>query len=141
MKKYIIVILIFIVSNIIAVLAQNDDIFINALRNCTPYNSSDEIDINGTKATSKKQMQGWHGDKCTFKETVKLNGMNFVTTCQFSKNQIQEIVSASDNYFSTLKYSNKQIDISSPDAVKDNPVVQILNKYLQDPSVCTIEAQ
>ena len=126
-------------SCLITISAQNEDMFINALRNCTPYNSSDEININGITATSVKQMQGWQGDKCYYKETVKLNGMDFTTSCKFTKEQIHEIVSVADAYFLTQKYSKEEIDLSSSDTVKNNPIVQVLNKYLQDSSVCSIQ--
>ena len=139
MKKYIIVLLVLLMSCLITISAQNEDMFINALRNCTPYNSSDEININGITATSVKQMQGWQGDKCYYKETVKLNGMDFTTSCKFTKEQIHEIVSVADAYFLTQKYSKEEIDLSSSDTVKNNPIVQVLNKYLQDSSVCSIQ--
>ena len=138
MKKYITLLLILILMCICTTYAQNRDPFINALRNCTPYNSSGDMTVNGVAATSTRQMQGWNNDKCTYKETIIFNGQKITTVCRFSKEQIHEIVSVSDAYDLTQRYTEEDIDLSSPEAIKNNPVAKVMQKYLQDPSVCTI---
>ena len=139
MKKFFTVILILIISCICTVSAQNNDSFINALRNCTPYNSSGEIDINGITAVTTKQMRGWQNDKCTYKESISFQDKTINTVCRFSRPQIDEIVSVADAYYLTQKYSQEEVDTSSFESVKNNPIAQVIGKYLQDSSVCTTE--
>ena len=114
------------------------DKFLSALRNCSQFSDTDVVNVNGIDAKSYKQMTGWENDKCTYKETVMFGPNKITTTCRFSKPQIKEIVSVADAYYLTLKYTNHDIDLSSTDAVKNNPVVVVMNKYLQDPTVCTM---
>lgn len=139
MKKFYIFLLLSSVVCISIAYAQTNDAFINALRNCTPYNSSGELTVNGINATSTKRMQGWSNEKCTYKETLSFGGNNVTTVCRFSKPQIQEIVSVADAYFLTQQYSNEELDTSSLDGIQNNPVAKVLGKYLQDPNVCTME--
>ena len=139
MKKYVTLSIILIIMCVCTTYAQNQDLFINALRNCTPYNSSGDVVINGVTTTTNKQMQGWHDGKCTYKETILYGDYNITTVCRFTKEQIHEIVSVADAYYLTQEYSNEEIDTSSPEAIKNNPFANVMSKYLQDPSVCTIE--
>ena len=138
MKRYITLVLTLILMCICTTYAQNRDLFINALRNCTPYNASGDVTVNGTTVTSTKQMQGWNDGKCTYKETLSFSGQKITTVCRFSKEQIHEIVSVADAFDLTQKYTEEDVDTSSSDAAKNNPVVKVMGKYLQDPDVCTI---
>lgn len=118
--------------------AQGDK-FVDSLRNCSPYSESGVMNVNGIDTKSYKQMLGWQNNKCVYKETV-LFGTNKITTkCGFTRPQIDEITSVADAYYLTLKYTNEEIDTSSPEAVKNNPLVKVLNKYLMDSNVCTME--
>ena len=114
----------------------SDDKFINALRTCSAFSDSGTVNAEGISAKTTKQITGWHDGKCTYKENVNISGMNVNMTCRFSKPQIQEITSVADAYYLTLKYSHENVDTSSLDAVKNNPLANVLNKYLQDQSVC-----
>lgn len=119
--------------------AQNDDKFVNALRTCSSaYNESDTVNVGGMTAISVKSMSGWHNSKCTYKETLKINGQNITTTCSFTKPQVNELISVADAYYLTLKYGGEKPDTSSLDAVKNNPFLNVMRKYLQDPSVCSM---
>ena len=140
MKKYAVFILVLIFTCIIAVYAQSDDRFINALRDCSPsYRESDNINVNGNNVLSEKSLSGWNNGVCTYKESINFSGKQITTVCRFSKPQVQEIISVADAYALTLKYTNENIDLSSPEAVKNNPLAQVLNKYLQDKEVCSFE--
>jgi len=140
MKKYIIFTIILITTCFtVCTASNNDDRFINALKNCTPYNASEDLEINGLATTSTKQMQGWKNDKCQYKETVTFNNNTITTVCRFTKPQIKEIVSVADAYYLTQQYTHEEIDTSSLESIKNNPLAQVLSKYLQDPSVCTME--
>ena len=116
-----------------------EDQFINALRNCSKYHDSGIVDIQGISVETTKSISGWNNDKCTYKENIKMNDTNMAIVCKFSGPQIKEISSVADAYFLTLKYSGEKTDTSSLDAVKNNPITNVFNKYLQDPSVCSFD--
>ena len=135
MKK--ILVIIFVLCICITVKASEDK-FINALKTCSGFTDSGTINTDGISATSTKQILGWHNNKCTYKENISMNGINVNIACHFTKSQIKEITSVADAYFLTLKYSGEQADTSSLDAVKNNPLTNVFNKYIQDQSVCEI---
>ena len=140
MKKYIIYVIVLATAFFtICAASDNDDKFINALRNCTPYNVSGDLTVNGITATTVKQMRGWQNDKCTYQETISFGGNTITTVCRFSRPQIQEITSVADAYYLTQKYTGEELDTSSTEAIKNNPIAQVMNKYLQNSSVCTMQ--
>ena len=114
------------------------DKFVDSLRNCSPYKDSGIVSTSGIEAKSNKQMIGWKNDRCVYIETVEFGTNKVTTVCKFTRPQIQEITSVADAYYLTLKYTNENVDTSSVNAVKNNPIIQVLNKYLQDPDVCTM---
>ena len=136
MKQFVFIIFctIFISQNVFA----GEDAFIDALKNCSGYTSSDTVNVNGISAQSRKQISGWEGDKCAYRETVDFGGNNICISCKFTKSQIQEISTVTDAYYTTLKYTNNQPDLTSKEAIQNNPIAQVLNKYLTDPSVCNM---
>ena len=137
MKKFLIVLS--VVSICLAVYAKTqDDNFINALRSCSSFRDSGVINTDGINAQSTKEISGWQNGKCAYRETINLNGANVDIKCNFSQAQIKEITSVADAYFLTLRYSQEQVDTSSIDAVKNNPLANVFNKYIQDPNVCSI---
>ena len=90
------------------------------------------------KVTSTKQILGWQGDRCVYKEKVNFSGMDVTTTCKLTKSQITELTSVMNAYSLVQKYSNDNVDTSSLSAVQNNPVVKVWNKYMQDSSTCTM---
>lgn len=137
MKKFLLIVtVLFVTTNFVF---ANDDKFVNALRNCSlTYKETDTVNVNGVKALSSKSMSGWKNGKCTYIEKVTINSRDFTTKCSFTKSQVSEIVSVADAYYTTMKYSGENPDTSSLDAVKNNPLYNVMNKYLQDSSVCSI---
>lgn len=137
MKKFFITLTVICIC--LAVYAKSqDDKFINALRNCSKYESSGDVNTQGVNAQSHTEILGWHNEKCGYKETINLNGVNVNISCHFSKSQVKEITSVADAYYTTLQYSNESPDTSSLDAIQNNPLANVFNKYIQDPNVCTI---
>ena len=114
------------------------DKYIDALRNCSQYSETGDVAVDGIQATSKKQIFGWVDGKCKYKESISMNGIKADILCNFTKPQIKEIVSVADAYLYALKYSGEMPDTSSIQAVQNNPVTNVFNKYVQDPSVCSI---
>ncbi|MBR1373654.1 hypothetical protein IJ750_06055 [bacterium] len=135
MKKYFVVMMLIIAS---AVVIADDSKFAYSLKNCTSFTESGNVQTEGMNVSSTKQIVGWENNKCVYKEIVNFNGMNVTTTCRFTQPQINEIISVMNAYNLVQQYSHDSIDTSSLDAVKNNPVVKVWNKYLQDSSVCTL---
>ena len=136
MKKFLVSL--FVISICMAVYARTqDDKFINALRTCSSYKSSGNVNSDGINALSSTEITGWQNGKCGYKETVNLGGINVDIICNFSKQQIHEITSVADAYFLTLQYSQENPD-TSLDGVKNNPLANVFNKYVQNPNVCSI---
>ena len=119
---------------------QSEDKFINALSNCSSYHESGNVNVQGINVTSEKQIYGWRNNKCTYKENINMGGINTNIVCGFTKSQIHEIGSVADAYALTLKYSGANAEIPSLDNVENNPIANVFNKYLRDPSVCTINS-
>ena len=138
MKRFLTVFCLFIFC--LSVQAENDR-FIEALRNCSSFTDEGIMNVNGIPAKSYKKMTGWQNNRCIYKETVVLGDNQYTNVCKFTKPQIQEITSVADAYYLTLKYSNEEIDTSSVNAVKNNPLFKVLNKYLQNPDVCSLQGQ
>lgn len=137
MKKSLLIVFVLFFAVVICSFAENND-FISSLRNCSSYSESGTVDTDGLTVNSTKQIVGWEGSKCIYKETVSFSGINTCVTCKFSKNQIAELANVTQAYETIQKYTNTKVDTSSVDAVKDNPVVKTWNKYLQDQSVCNM---
>ena len=123
-----------------AVIAD-DSRYINAIRNCSSYSESGTVQNDGMNATSTKKILGWSNNRCVYQETVKYSGVTANINCRFTKPQLQELSSVMDAYNLTLKYSGEEVDVSSVSAVQNNPVVKAWSKYLQNPDVCTMDAQ
>ena len=136
MKKY----LILISAVFIAVLTvyAGEDRFYSAFRNCSSYSDSGSSTVDGQTIKFRNQIAGWHNDKCIYKETVNYGGMEICTTCQFTKDQLTELVDVMKSFSTVQKYSGTTVDTSSLEGVKNNPVVNVWSKYLQDSSVCKI---
>lgn len=135
MKKFI---LLAILSAVTALVAFADSEFITAFKTCSPFTDSGAVDTEGMHVESTKKIIGWEDNKCSYRETVNFSGINSTTACKFTKPQIDEIVSVMQAYEIVQKYTKESIDTSNLAATQNNPVVKVWQKYLQDPSVCTI---
>ena len=136
MRKYIILAFILTVTTIIAI--AEDSKFINALEKCSSYSESAVVNTEGMNVQSKKSISGREGNKCVYKETVNLAGVNSTVTCKLTQPQINELTSVMKAYDLMQKYSNETVDTSSLSNMDNNPVVNVWNKYLQDPSTCEL---
>lgn len=136
MKKYFIFALTIILTTLIVL--ADDAKFSYALKNCSSYSESGNVQADGINVTSTKKILGWQGDKCVYQEKVNFSGVDSCVTCKLSKAQINELVNVMQSYAVVQQYSKSNVDTSNLSAVKDNPVVKVWSKYLQDSSVCTI---
>ena len=138
MKKIILAMLLFTLTSL-CVFADHDERFFNALSNCTPYVSNGTVDTQGISADYKSQIVGWMNDKCLYKETVQFSGVDSCVTCKFTQNQINELVKVMKAYQTVQTYSGEEPDLSDIENVKNNPVIKVWNKYLQDSSTCSLD--
>ena len=138
MKKYFVFIITLVVTTLIVL--ADDARFMNALKNCSAYSESGTINTENMNVTSQKQILGWDGDRCVYRDKIQFSGIDSCVTCKLSRAQIDEIVSVMQAYAVVQKYSQDNVDTSSVAAVQNNPVVKVWNKYLQDSSVCTMSA-
>ena len=135
MKKYIIGFVVLL--SCLCVFAENND-FAQALKTCSTFSDSGMVKTEGMDVQSKKQILGWENNKCVYRETLNFAGINTNVTCKFTRSQLDEIFSVMKAYEVVSKYSSEKVDTSSSQAVQDNPVVKVWNKYLQDGSVCSL---
>lgn len=112
--------------------------FSKALKNCTPFSDSGQVQTAGMNVQSTKRIVGWQGDKCVYKESVKFMDISSDISCRLSKAQILELSSVIDAYSLVQKYSDSKPDFSNLESAQNNPVSKAWSKYLQDNSVCTI---
>lgn len=112
--------------------------FSKALKNCTPFSDSGQVQTAGMNVQSTKRIVGWQGDKCVYKESVKFMDISSDISCRLSKAQILELSSVIDVYSLVQKYSDSKPDFSDLESAQNNPVSKAWSKYLQDNSVCTI---
>lgn len=139
MKKYIICMFLFAFA--CTVVLADDAKYTNSLKNCLPYSESGNVNADGMNSVSTKQILGWKDNKCIYRETVQFSGLSANVECSFTKPQLHELSTVMEAYNITSKYSGEEVDVSSYDAVKNNPVVKVWDKYLQNPNVCTMETK
>ena len=135
MKKYFVICFVVLLS-VITATAKDD--FASSLKSCSPFSDSGVVETEGMKVKSVKQILGWEGDRCVYKEKVNFAGMDVTTTCKFTKPQITELTSVMNAYSLVQKYSGDSVDTSSLSAVQNNPVVKVWNKFMQDSSTCSV---
>lgn len=116
-----------------------DSEFISALKNCSSYSENGVVNTEGMNVSSQKRILGKKDGKCVYEEDVKFAENNLTITCQFTKEQREEIVRVMNAYEIVQKYTNEKVDTSSYSAVEKNPVVKVWGKYLQDETVCSFK--
>lgn len=135
MKKICILILsIFLLS--LCTYAEHDERFFNALTSCSQYTSNGTIDTQGVTVDYKSQILGKNKDKCIYKKQLTFSGINSCVTCEFTKKQIEELTKVMRAYKVLQDFSEEDIDLSNSEEIKNNPVIKVWNKYIQDPSTC-----
>lgn len=137
MKKSFLIFIMFFLSSI-SVIADIDDRFFNALSTCTPYTNNGAFDTAGIAADYNSQILGWSEDKCVFKEKVNLMGLEACVICKLSKPQIKDFTDLATLYKDSLPSNIENMDVSSIEELKNNPVINLWNQYVQDPEVCTL---
>ena len=137
MKKIIFVLGIFLLASSF-VCANHDDRFFTALRTCTPYESMGALDVQGVNADYTSRVIGWSNNKCVYKKTVRVPGMDACIECRFSRENLKKLTSVVNANRNNAGYSFENIDITNISSLENNPVVNLWLRYLQDPTICTV---
>ncbi len=111
--------------------------FAQCLRECKGYFGSETIDLSSIKMTTTKQILGFNGGKCTYKEHIKTKDASYTVNCTFTKAQINELADEIDKFESNP--DNQNIDVNDMEQVQNASVSQAWSKYLMDGNVCTLE--
>lgn len=139
MKKFLLIIFCILLSSSITGIAQDfSDEFVEAFGSCKAFNDSGNFTTENMNVTSSKRIYGYNNNLCKYEESIKMGETKAKVSCNFSKAQIDEITEVMKAYNLVQKYSDEQLDTSSLDNVKNNPVFKVWSKYLQDENVCKI---
>ena len=101
--------------------------FIRKFQNCEPYIENSAFNKNGTVYRDKKQIEGWYGDYCAYKQVTKFAGITLYTTCAFSKSQVNDLYKA-------LLIQPKSFGF-------DNKTQEIWDKFVLDKNNCHLSGQ
>jgi len=137
LKIFFTIVCLFCLARVSSVLADEITSFTDNLRNCSQYYGSQTIELNDVKLTSTKQIMGFKGDKCVYKESVATADSKYTVNCLLSKSNLADLVKIMDDFEKDPKAQN--IDLNDFTQVESSSVVTEWSKYLQDPNICSIE--
>ncbi len=147
MNKKILVFLSVIIACGCIALAQEKSVidntaeFMNAFKNCSEFKSVDEIEVDGVTSKVTKNIVGWDGYTCKYREIVEFKELNFKSTvnCSFSGEQVHEIYTVMEKEALDAAKNPKKYENMTLEEAQNSPVLKVWNKYLGDSSVCKIE--
>lgn len=111
-------------TSVLAVPQQNgfSKKFTQKFKNCDVYAEPYTFNMYGTVFHDYKQIQGWNGNICGYKQITGTSDGQLTVTCNFNKSAVNELYNAL---------------LLKPDKYgKDNPTETIWNKYIHNPSFC-----
>lgn len=139
LRIFFICLLILCSARLSAVLANDTSSFTQHLKTCAEYYGSQTIELNAIKLTTTKQILGFKGDKCAYKESISANNSRYTVNCLLSRNDLAELGKLMDDF---EKDSNSQnIDLNDFTQVQSTSIVSGWSKYLQNPDICTIDIE
>lgn len=96
--------------------------FVKKFRNCEVYSEPFTFNMYGTVFHDFKQIQGWNGSYCGYKQVTGTANGQLIVTCNFSRGNV-------DTLYKAL--------LLKPDKLgKDNPTEKIWQKHMHNPSIC-----
>ncbi len=115
--------------------------FMKAFKTCAEFKSVDEIEVDGITSKVTKNIIGWDGYTCKYREIVEFKEINFKSTvnCEFSGEQVREIYSVMEKEALDAAKNPKKYENMSLEEAQNSPVLKVWNKYLGDSNVCKIE--
>lgn len=96
MKKILLLILIIFAANVCYSYSLNGFTtkFAEKFKTCSPYSEEVSFNANGAVYHDKKQIDGWFGDFCGYKQTIKTSNMTLYVCCAFTKSQVDTLYKA-----------------------------------------------
>lgn len=122
-------------------ITDNTAEFIAAFKNCSEFNSVDEIEVDGVTSKVTKSIIGWDGYTCKYQETVEFKEIGFKSkvNCDFKLDQLKEIYTTMETEAQNALKNPQKYQNMTLEQAQQSPVIKVWNKYLGDSSVCKIE--
>lgn len=99
--------------------------FIKKFQNCEVYAEPYTFNMYGTVFHDFKQILGWNGNYCGYKQVTGTANGQLMVTCRFSKTNVNTLYKAL---------------LLKPDKYgKDNPTEKIWQKHMHNPELCKFE--
>ena len=126
MKKFLTYILITMLAQSCYAYSLNgfSEQFARKFKDCEPFSETRDFHANGTIFHDKKQIMGWYGDFCGYRQTTRVYGMTLYTACAFSRSQVNTLYNA-------LLLQPKVFGL-------DNKTQEIWDKYVLNPQNCKL---
>ena len=127
MSKYILlfVCLITLTNNIVCAAPQANGFsgkFIKKFKTCEVYPEPFTFNMYGTVFHDYKQIMGWNGNYCGYKQITGTANGQLVVTCNFSRENVKTLYNAL---------------LLKPDKYgKENPTEKIWRQYMHNPEIC-----
>ncbi len=127
MSKYILlfVCLITLTNNIVCAAPQANGFsgkFIKKFKTCEVYSEPFTFNMYGTVFHDYKQIMGWNGNYCGYKQITGTANGQLVVTCNFSRENVKTLYNAL---------------LLKPDKYgKENPTEKIWRQYMHNPQIC-----
>lgn len=127
MSKYILlfVCLITLTNNIVCAAPQANGFsgkFIKKFKTCEVYSEPFTFNMYGTVFHDYKQIMGWNGNYCGYKQITGTANGQLVVTCNFSRKNVKTLYNAL---------------LLKPDKYgKENPTEKIWRQYMHNPQIC-----
>ncbi len=127
MSKYILlfVCLITLTNNIVCAAPQANGFsgkFIKKFKTCEVYSEPFTFNMYGTVFHDYKQIMGWNGNYCGYKQITGTANGQLVVTCNFSRENVKTLYNAL---------------LLKPDKYgKENPTEKIWRQYMHNPEIC-----
>lgn len=118
-------------------IGMETDRFVENFMTCTPYTERNSSQMFGMQVDSALEVLGFRGGLCGFRSTINTPSGSAKIECNFTEEQIMELISAMENNRSEIETFAQQGLDSNPN-IDSNPAVVIFNKYFTDSSVCSV---
>ena len=99
--------------------------FVKKFKNCEVYSEPFTFNMYGTVFHDFKQIQGWNGNYCGYKQVTGTANGQLVVTCNFSRANVNTLYNAL--LLKPERYG------------KDNPTEKIWQQHMHNPSICKFE--
>ena len=118
-------------------IANDATSFTENFKDCKEYYSLQTIELQNLKITTAREIHGWQGGKCAYKETVSTGENKYSVNCLFSPEQISNLVNTMESFENSDE--SKNLDLNDFEQVQNSSVAGNWSSYLQNPEICSVE--